>query len=325
MRFGAHMSIGGGFPLAVERAVEAGCDALQIFTKNASQWRARPLDDGEARAFRDAWKAAGLAPPIGHDSYLVNLASPDRALWERSIEAFAEEMDRGESLGLACLVTHPGSHMGQGVGEGIVRVAAALDRLLDARPDGKLLIALENTAGQGSGLGRRFEELGAIIGRVRGRDRLGVCLDTCHAFAAGYDLGTRSGVAETLRAFDGSVGLERLVAVHVNDSLRERGSGVDRHAHIGEGKIGLAGFHHLLHRRALRRLPMILETPKEGDSDLRNLAVLRALAATPDMEAGLRAASLALSRWRGRDATARCARVRPEKGRGRPRPRRAPR
>lgn len=293
MKFGAHVSIAGSFPLAVERAVATGCEAFQIFTKSANQWRARPLEDEEARRFREAWRAAGFDAPMGHVSYLVNLGSPDPAVWKRSVAAFGDELDRADRLGLSILVTHPGSHVGTGEDAGLERIAEGINRALERRGSQRVRVALENTAGQGSALGKTFEELRRIIERVEQRDRMVVCLDTCHAHASGHDLSTRDGVRRMIRAFDETVGLPGLAALHLNDSKRPAGSRVDRHAHIGAGTIGLEGFFHLLHSRHLKRLPCVLETPKEGDMDRTNLALLRALAEAPDVEAGVRAAAAA--------------------------------
>lgn len=297
MKFGAHVSIAGGFPSAVERAVESGCEAFQVFTKSANQWRARSLEESEARGFRDAWRSGGFDAPIGHVSYLVNLGSPDDAVWSRSIEAFGDELDRSERLGLAALVTHPGCHMGAGEDAGLRRIAEGINRVLERRAEQRVLIALENTAGQGSSLGKSFGEIRRIIDLVEQPDRMAVCIDTCHAHVSGHDLSNREGVRKMVREFDDTVGIARLVALHVNDSKRETGSRVDRHAHVGAGTIGLEGFFHLLHCRALRRLPCLLETPKEGDMDRTNLAVLRALASAPACQEAVRAASAARRRW----------------------------
>ena len=290
MRFGSHVSIAGGFPLAVERAVGEGCEAFQIFTQSPSRWQRGGIPEPAAAAFRDAWRLAGFDKPLGHASYLINLASPDPIVWGRSVDALADEMGRAEALGLRCLVTHPGCHMGAGTDRGIVRVSQAIDRVFQMRGPGAARLALENTAGQGSAVGSSFEELRAIIDGARSGDRVSVCLDTCHAHAAGYDLSTRAGVRRMLRGFDLTIGLERLCAAHVNDSRKPAGSRTDRHAHIGEGSIGLAGFFALLHSRPLKGLPMILETPKEGGADRRNLAILRALASASSFDEGAKAA-----------------------------------
>lgn len=300
MRFGAHVSIAGGFALAVSRARDSGCDAFQIFTQSPSRWQGGAVSAEAASAFREACRSAGYDRPLGHASYLINLASPDPVVWSRSVEALAVEMERAESLGLLCLVTHPGCHMGGGTSPGISRVSRAIDRVLRGRPDGTVSLALENTAGQGSAVGRSFDELHAIIDGVSERRRVAVCLDTCHLHAAGHDLSTRAGVRRALREFDRTIGLDRLCAVHVNDSRKPAGSRIDRHAHVGRGTIGLTGFYALLHSRPLRGLPMILETPKDGDADRRNLAVLRSLAAARSLEEGVAGARRAARAAAGR-------------------------
>jgi deoxyribonuclease-4 len=280
---GAHMSIAGGLPTAVERAVEHGCDTLQIFTKNASQWRGKPVTNDEAAAFRAAAKAAGLRHVTAHDSYLINLAAPDDELYRKSIDAFADEIDRADRLGLAYLVTHPGAHVGSGEAAGLAKVAAALDEVHARLPAAKVKVLLETTAGQGSTLGWRFEHLDAILSAVAAPDRLGVCFDTCHVFAAGYGLATDAEYDATMQEFDRVVGLKQIRAFHVNDSVKPLGSRVDRHAGLGLGQIGEHAFRRLVTDGRFRRLPMILETPKEdadgNPMDPVNLGRLRAFLA----------------------------------------------
>jgi deoxyribonuclease-4 len=274
------MSIAGGLPEALARARAAGCDTVQLFTKSTNQWRARPLAEGDIAAFRRAAREAALRPVVAHDGYLINLAAPPGDTRRRSIEAFRVELDRAEALGIPYLVTHPGAHVGQGVETGLRRVAEALDELHAATPGHRVVTLLETTAGQGSSLGFRFEQLARLLELVEAHRRLGVCLDTCHIFAAGYEIRTAAGYRETLRAFHAILGLSRLKVIHVNDSKRELGSRVDRHEHIGRGRIGLAGFRRLVNDRRLRRVPMILETPKGADFprwDRRNLRALRRL------------------------------------------------
>ena len=275
------MSIAGGLAEAFARGRAAGCDAIQVFTKNNSQWRARPLGEREVEAFRAAEHRSGISPVLAHTSYLINVASPDRMLFRKSVEALCLEAERAESLGISSLVLHPGAHLGRGIEEGLKRVAEALDILHARLPDARLRILLEGTAGQGTALGVRFEELAAIFALVAHPGRLGVCLDTCHLFAAGYEIRTAEGYRETLRAFEATVGLSRLKAIHLNDSKGERGSRVDRHEHIGKGRIGREGFRHFVRDRRLDGIPMILETPKDDDplrADRRNLRLLRTLA-----------------------------------------------
>ena len=282
-KFGAHMSMAGGHYKAVAAAVAAGCEALQVFTKSNNQWRAAPLSDESARAFRTAWADAGLVAPIGHNSYLINLGSPDDALWEKSISAMVLEVERADALGLACLVTHPGAHVGSGEDAGLSRIAAGLDEVHRRTAGASVQIALETTAGQGSCLGHRFEHLGRIVAEVREPERLGVCVDTCHLFAAGYRLDTAEEYNATMAALEAAVGPGRVLAVHLNDSLKPLGSRVDRHAGIGRGLMGLEPFRLVVNDPRLAAAPMILETPKgieDGEKlDVINLRVLRGLLA----------------------------------------------
>ena len=278
---GAHQSIAGGFHQAVERAAAVGCDVLQIFTKNTNQWRAKPIAADDARRFRQALAQSGIACPVAHDAYLVNLASPDAALWKKSIDAMVDELLRAETLGIPWVVAHPGAYTTGTEDEGLRRIVAALDEVLSqtrCRPVGCLL---ETTAGQGTALGWRFEHLAEILAGVKSPERLGVCFDTCHVFAAGYGLATPAQYRATMQQFDRTVGLGQIRAFHVNDSLKDRGSRVDRHAHVGRGRIGLDGFRLLLRDRRFRGVPMILETPKGTDNgadwDAINLRELRAL------------------------------------------------
>lgn len=275
---GAHMSIAGGIHKAFERGESVGCRTLQIFLKNSNRWDARPLSAEERELFATARARTGIDPVVAHDSYLVNLASPDRALREKSVRAFMEEMGRANFLGVPFLVLHPGAHMGTGEREGCARVAEALDRAL-GEVGGPVVPLLENTAGQGSTLGRSFGELASILERVGERERVGVCFDTAHAFAAGYDLRTRKGYDAVMREFDRVIGVGRIRAFHVNDSKKELGSRVDRHADIGKGFLGLEPFRFLLNDRRFLAVPKILETPKGPDlaEDRRNLATLESL------------------------------------------------
>jgi deoxyribonuclease-4 len=279
--FGAHMSIAGGYHRALLAARAQGCDTVQLFTKNANQWAAKELTDADVRTFRRTLRQTRLRLPMAHDAYLINLASPDEALYRRSVEAFVVEMQRAERLGLRYLVTHPGSS-GDGDEEaGLARVARALDEVHGRCPGYRVRVLLETTAGQGRSLGHRFEHLARILSRVAEPDRLGVCFDTCHVFAAGYALAPEAEYRATLRAFDRVIGLGRLRAFHVNDSRKPLGSRVDRHAHLGQGHLGLEPFRLLVNDRRFRHRPMVLETPKEGadgdDLDAVNLAVLRGL------------------------------------------------
>src|SRR5581483_8280295 len=285
-RLGAHMSVAGGLPLAVDRAVAHGCQAMQIFARNANRWEGRRLAADEIRAFRSKARAAGLHPVVSHAGYLINLASDAPALRRRSLAAMADEIDRAEALGLLGVVLHPGSHTDGRAADGLVRVADALVELLESRPRGRTLVILEHTAGQGTALGRTFEQLAEIIERARGHRRLGVCLDTCHLLAAGYDIRSPEGWAATMASFTQVIGLRRLKAWHLNDSKRPLGSRVDRHEHIGRGQLGLEPFRRIVNDARFRGLPMLLETPKEEQRgkaalvdrlDARNLQTLRDL------------------------------------------------
>ncbi len=281
--FGAHMSIAGGYYKALLAAQNHGCQTVQLFTKNNTQWNAKPLSDEEVALFRKSLRQCRLKYPTAHDSYLINLASPEKELFRRSVESFIEEMHRAERLGLRYLVTHPGSPLDQGEEFGLQRVAQALDEV-QARCSGfKVQILLETTAGQGNQLGHRFEHLAEILKQVKEPARLGICFDTCHVFAAGYPLSPEKAYRSTLREFDRLIGLRRLKCYHVNDSRKELGSRVDRHAHIGKGLLGLEPFRLLVNDRRFRNKPMILETPKEEgpikDMDRINLQALQNLVA----------------------------------------------
>lgn len=279
-RLGAHVSTAGGVARAFERGAEIGCEALQIFVKSPNQWRGRALSEGEPEAFRAGRTEAGGLPVVAHAAYLINLAAPDPKVLERSRAGLADELDRCDALGLDGLVVHPGAHLGEGVEAGIARIAASLDAVLADRSEGTPVL-LELTAGQGTVLGRTLEELAAIRDASRHPDRLAFCLDTCHAFAAGYDLRTAAAVAEFVDRIAATIGLERVACVHLNDSTGELGSRRDRHANIGEGAIGAEGFRAWLAEARLAGLPSVLETPM-GDDDgghARDLARLRELLA----------------------------------------------
>jgi deoxyribonuclease IV len=287
-RLGAHMSIAGGLPRAVDRAQASRCDAMQIFTKSVGQWRARPLPPEEVAAFRARVRESGIHPVVGHNSYLINLAAADPALRAQSVAALGEELDRAEALGLDGLVMHPGSYTSGTEAEGLRLIADGLAGLMRARPRAKTMVLLEHTAGQGTNLGHRFEHIAAIIERLRGSARVGVCLDTCHLLTAGYDICSEEGYLQTFREFDRLIGLDRLKVFHLNDSRKPCGSRVDRHEHIGKGCVGLEPFRRLLNDRRFATLPMLLETPKMdtpesrrlGDVDpwdARNLRTLRRL------------------------------------------------
>jgi deoxyribonuclease IV len=276
---GAHMSIAGGLSLALERGREVGCGAVQIFLKNQRQWAAKLLAAGEVRAFRAARRATGVRHVFAHSSYLINLGNPSTALWSQAVDAFTDELERAEALGLSCVVIHPGSHMGAGLEAGLARVTAALDESLARTAGYRVKVALENTAGAGNTIGRTFGELGALLERAARPERLGVCLDTCHLFAAGYDVRTAAGYRRAMAECEATVGLERVLAFHLNDAKAPLGSGLDRHENIGRGALGLVPFRLLLNDGRFARVPKVLETPKEPEptADLENLAVLRGL------------------------------------------------
>jgi deoxyribonuclease-4 len=276
------MSIAGGLYRALERGREVGCGTVQIFLKNQRQWAAPPLRDEDVRAFAAARRRTGIRPVFAHSSYLINLAAPDQAQWAQAVDAFADELERGEALGLSCVVIHPGSHMGRGTAAGLARVVAALDEVTRRTAGYRIRIGLENTAGSGHTLGRTFAELGALLAGVARPERLGICIDTCHLFAAGYDIDRDSGYQAAITECARTVGLDRILAFHLNDAGAPRGSGLDRHQHIGEGFLGRSAFRRLLQDRRFARIPKVLETPKEPEpqADRRNLARLRALRAS---------------------------------------------
>jgi deoxyribonuclease-4 len=279
LRLGAHESIAGGIYKAFDRAESVGCDALQVFVKPNRAWAVTPLTEEDVARFKRRAAETGIHPVVAHTSYLLNLASPEDDLWGRSIETLVLEMERCEVLEIPFLVLHPGHHVGAGEKAGLVRVARALGAAHAATLGFRVRILLENTAGQGSALGYTFKQLAWMLANTAQGERLGVCLDTCHLFAAGYELRTPEGYATTISAFDTVVGLDRLHALHLNDSKHDLGSGKDRHEHIGEGFIGLDGFRHILNDPRLDGLPGLLETPKSDDlrEDEENLARLRSL------------------------------------------------
>lgn len=276
---GAHMSIAGGVGNALLDGKKVECDAIQIFTKSSRQWAAKPYSKEEIEQFQINRKETGITSVVAHDSYLLNLGSPDGALRKRSVTAFIDELERCEILGVTNLIAHPGAHVGAGEAEGIKTIAKSLDQVHKACPGYKTKVTLEITAGQGTNLGYRFEQIGAIIDATREGDLLRVCFDTEHAFAAGYDIRTKEGYQRTFGEFDDAVGLDRLAAFHLNDSKKEFNSRVDRHEHIGKGFIGVEAFRLLMNDRRFWGLPMCLETPKGPDltEDIENLTLLRSL------------------------------------------------
>ncbi len=274
---GAHVSIAGGVERAIERARELRCETAQIFVKNASQWAGKPLDDESAAAFRDARADSPLGAIVAHASYLINLAARDRSILAKSRRALADELERCERLGIDGLVVHPGAHMGAGEERGGARVAESLDRVLAGRRPSRTRILLENTAGQGTVLGHRLEQLAAIRAACSRPERIGVCIDTCHAFAAGYEVHLEEGYEAFFERFRRLFADADLGCIHVNDSKRELGSRRDRHANLGRGEIGSGLFRRLVADRRLFGVPMILETPmgEESRGHRRDLKLLK--------------------------------------------------
>jgi len=271
-RLGAHLSIAGGLPRAVDRAEASGCEALQIFTKSAGQWRARELPPEEIALFKRRVRQTKIRPVVAHNSYLINLAAADPALRRRSIDSLRDELDRAEALGLDGLVMHPGSYTSGTETGGLRLIADGLAEILASRPGGSTRILLEHTAGQGTNLGHRFEHLAEIIDLLGGSPRLGVCLDTCHLLVAGYDICSEQGYQDTFRQFGAIVGFSRLKAFHMNDSKKPCMSRVDRHEHIGKGCLGLAPFRRIVNDPRFAKLPMLLETPKLDTPQSRRLS-----------------------------------------------------
>ena len=278
---GAHMSIAGGVANSIDRALSVDCTAMQIFVKNNMQWfAAAPFTEAELKAFHEHPRRSEIQSVFGHSGYMINLAAINPEFAEKSRRALAEELKRAEQLALPFLVLHPGAHMGAGEAEGLAKITAGLDAVFATLPDVQTRVALETTAGQGSSLGHTFEQLAWIIEHSAHPDRLCVCVDTAHLFAAGFDISTEEGARETFEQFDRIIGLHRLVAVHCNDSKTGLNSRVDRHDHLGKGKIGLAPFRFLMRDPRFQGIPKVLETPKEKDlaEDVENLKVLRKLA-----------------------------------------------
>jgi deoxyribonuclease-4 len=280
------MSIAGGTHLAIERAVELSCNVLQLFVKNCNRWQGSELTEKEVKRFRTARGKAGLVRVVAHDSYLINLASPSAELWERSIQALIDESTRCERLGIDYLVAHPGAHLSSGETTGILRIGEAINRIHQEIGSFKVRLALETTAGQGTSLGYRFEHLRDILASLQDSQRVAVCLDTCHIFAAGYDIRSAEDSRRTMSQFEQAIGLDKLAIIHVNDSKRPLGSRVDRHEHLGRGRIGKAGFKAFLHESCLADRPLILETPKGKGNlfDKQNLKTLRGLLSATDKE-----------------------------------------
>ncbi len=276
---GAHMSIAGGVDSAIGRGERVGCTAIQIFTKNNNQWNAKPLSGEEIGAFKEAQQKTKVVASLAHCAYLINLASPDKGNWERSFNGMKNEVLRAGELEIPYLVLHPGSHTGSGATEGIKRISDAINRIHEEQAHRLPMILLECMAGQGSSIGSKFEELRDIMADIKDQSRIGICIDTCHMFAAGYDIRTRETYDASFQEFDRIVGLEWIKAFHLNDSKKDLACHVDRHEHIGKGFIGLEAFRCLLNDPRFSKLPMVLETPKNEDDswDLMNLDALESL------------------------------------------------
>jgi deoxyribonuclease-4 len=286
LRIGAHMSVAGGVARAVDRAVTHGCEAVQIFTRNPNQWRGLPLDKADVKRFRKRIDETGIRPALSHASYLINLATANPVLRRASVEAFVDELDRAHVLGLSGVVIHPGTQTTGTEETALKLVAGAIRAAFEARPRRRIMVLLEHTAGQGRTLGHKFEHFAAILGHLNGSTRVGICLDTCHLLASGYDIVSMEGYERTFADFDRVIGLDRLRAFHANDSKRPCGARVDRHEHIGDGCLGLEPFRRLLHDTRFSGLPLLIETAKAGTDrgpavpdplDVRNLSTLRRL------------------------------------------------
>lgn len=275
---GAHMSTAGGLHTAFARGEALGCTAIQIFTSSPRQWRGRNLSEADVREFREAWEASSVRECLAHDIYLTRLGTRDSAIRSRSRSTFAQEIRTCQRLGLSGLVMHPVGDTDADEDAVLARVADSLNAVFDEVPFEGTLVLLETTAGQGANVGYRFEQLARIIESVEQGERLGICVDTCHVFAAGYDISGKTGWRKLMSELEATVGLARLKAIHLNDSRKPCGSRVDRHAHIGRGEIGEAAFERVMRDRRLARIPKVLETPKENEMDAVNLALLRKLA-----------------------------------------------
>ena len=279
MLFGAHESISGGVFNAIERGQTATCDTIQMFNKSNSQWRAKKIEQAELDKYFQMIEETGVTVATSHSSYLINIASPDKELNEKSYKSLKEEIERCGMLKIPNLVMHPGSHVGTGEDGGIKRIVKNLSRLFKELKNNNVWLLLETTAGQGSHLGYTFEQIAEMIDGVKDQDHIGVCMDTCHIFAAGYPLSDSKEYKQTTKKFDDIIGLDKLRIIHMNDSKKEFGSRRDRHEHIGKGHIGIEAFRNIVNDKRLEKIPMILETPKEEElkEDIENLKVLRSL------------------------------------------------
>lgn len=283
---GAHMSTSGGLHNAIHHGINTGCTTIQIFTKNNNRWEQRPTTDEEAEKFLDAQEASGITPVISHTAYLVNLATPNQDFHDKSIKALIDEVQRAEQLRIPDVVLHPGSPVDGTPEYGMKKIIESLNICIDKTPNAKARISLELTAGQGSHLGYTFEQVAEMIAGVENKARVSVCLDTCHIFAAGYDIRTKSEFDKTMKSFAKIIGMKHLKVIHLNDSIKDLGSRVDRHTHLGDGKIGVDAFKFIMQDPRFVKIPKLLETPKddEYEDDKRNLALLRKLAAAPSVK-----------------------------------------
>jgi deoxyribonuclease-4 len=290
MKFGAHESIAGGVFNAVSRGRTATCDTIQMFNKSNAQWKAKVLTTGELDKYFALIEETGITVACSHSSYLINIASPDKTLNKKSMLALKEEIERCNLLKIPNLVFHPGAHVGSGLEAGIAKIAENINTIFDRVADNSVTLCLETTAGQGSTIGVTFEELAAIMAQVDDKDHIGVCVDSCHIFAAGYPISDPKEYRQTMKQFDAVIGLDKLRVFHLNDSKKEFGSRRDRHEHIGKGFIGLEGFRNIVNDPRLRKIPMVLETPKGDDlkEDIENLRVLRSLVKTKAKKTVLR-------------------------------------
>jgi len=277
------MSIAGGYHKAVEIAHACGCDCVQLFTKNNNQWRAKPITESDVEKFRSALRDLKIGHPISHDSYLINLAAPDKELWQKSIDAFVVELQRADALGIPYVITHPGAYTSSSEAAGLKQIIRALNAIHRQTTDLKAECLLELTAGQGSCLGCKFEHMATILDGIQHPERVGLCFDTCHVFAAGYPFDTEKKYQAMMKQLNSLVGVKKIKAFHLNDSKKDLGSRVDRHEHIGRGKLGLEPFRFLLNDKRFHKVPMYLETPKGKNGreewDVTNLRVLRGLVA----------------------------------------------
>ncbi len=274
---GAHLFTSDGYSKTFEMAKDLGCQAIQIFTKNQRQWKAKSIGDKEIKEFENGRQKADVKIVMAHGSYILNVASPKKPLWHMSVNSLAHEVERCSILSIPLFVLHPGSAGESDRNQGIKSVISGLNAVIDKTPNCSVRILLETAAGQGNTIGNRFEELAEILAGVNNKERVGVCFDTCHVFAAGYDITSKERFDATRAEFDRIVGLSNLFALHLNDSKKQLGSRVDRHEHIGKGQIGKDAFAFVLNDQRLASLPMVIETPKEGDMDVMNLEILRGL------------------------------------------------